>query len=90
MSQLHGGQGAPAHRAPLQRAWQAGHPLTLTLPALRLRRRWQLLMGMERSFHQQRGMGMQQEGESDELKRVFLEGNPYLLVRARMGVHDGR
>jgi len=37
---------------------------------------------MSKSFETQMNMGMQQEGESDELKRVFLEGNPYLLVGA--------
>jgi len=37
---------------------------------------------MSKNFDTQQSMGMQQEGESDELKRVFLEGNPYLLVRA--------
>jgi hypothetical protein len=25
-------------------------------------------------------MGLSQDGESDEVKRIFLEGNPYLLV----------
>lgn len=35
---------------------------------------------MEQSFKMQVTMGMSQDGESDELKRVFLEGNPYLLV----------
>ena len=28
----------------------------------------------------QLSMGMQQDGEKDEFKRVLLEGNPYLLV----------
>lgn len=37
---------------------------------------------MEKSFSTQQGWGMQQEGESDELKRVLLEGNPILLVGA--------
>ena len=36
---------------------------------------------MEKSFDMQKGMGMQQEGESDEFKRILLEGNPVLLVR---------
>lgn len=40
---------------------------------------WQLLVQMEQSFKMQVSMGMSQDGESDELKRVFLEGNPYLL-----------
>ncbi|MEW5318935.1 MAG: hypothetical protein WDW38_010117 [Sanguina aurantia] len=41
---------------------------------------WQLLSSMEKSFSTQQGWGMQQEGESDELKRVLLEGNPILLA----------
>ncbi len=45
-------------------------------------RRWQVLEQMEKTFATQRGMGLQQDGESDELKRIFLEGNPLLLVRA--------
>lgn len=39
---------------------------------------------MSKSFEMQQGMGMQQEGESDEIKRVFIEGNPYLLVGVGM------
>lgn len=35
---------------------------------------------MEQSFSMQVNMGLQQDGESDDLKRVLLEGNPYLLV----------
>jgi len=42
--------------------------------------RWQLQQQMVKTFETQRTMGMQQEGESDEIKRVFIEGNPYLLV----------
>eukprot|EP00798_Chlamydomonas_sp_ICE-L_P003321 gene3321-13351_t len=41
---------------------------------------WQLMTQMEKSFEMQTGMGMTQDGESDELKRVLLEGNPYLLA----------
>uniref|UniRef100_A0A7S0RTS6 Cleft lip and palate transmembrane protein 1 n=1 Tax=Chlamydomonas leiostraca TaxID=1034604 RepID=A0A7S0RTS6_9CHLO len=40
---------------------------------------WQLQLQMEASFATQRTMGMQADGESDEVKRIFLEGNPYLL-----------
>jgi len=40
---------------------------------------WQLMLQMEKSFDMQKNMGMQQDGESDELKRIFLEGNPVLL-----------
>ncbi|EIE18938.1 cleft lip and palate transmembrane 1 [Coccomyxa subellipsoidea C-169] len=35
---------------------------------------------MEKSFQMQRDMGMQADGESDELKRVLLEGNPIFLA----------
>ncbi|KAL6752322.1 transmembrane protein [Haematococcus lacustris] len=41
---------------------------------------WTLLLQMDQSFSMQRGMGMQAEGEADELKRIFLEGNPILLA----------
>ncbi|GFH23634.1 uncharacterized protein HaLaN_21275 [Haematococcus lacustris] len=41
---------------------------------------WTLLLQMDQSFSMQRGMGMQAEGEADELKRIFLEGNPILLI----------
>lgn len=50
-------------------------------------RRWQLQLQMTKSFETQKTMGMQQEGESDELKRVFLEGNPILLVRHVLLAH---
>ena len=35
----------------------------------------------------QKGMGTMQEGESDELKRVLLEGNPYFLVLTGRSLH---
>jgi hypothetical protein len=38
---------------------------------------------MEQSFSMQSSMGLQAEGESDEFKRVLIEGNPYLLVSTR-------
>ncbi|KAG2483364.1 hypothetical protein HYH03_017763 [Edaphochlamys debaryana] len=41
---------------------------------------WQLLQQMEQSFGMQVRMGLAQDGESDELKRIFIEGNPYLLA----------
>ncbi|KXZ49948.1 hypothetical protein GPECTOR_18g106 [Gonium pectorale] len=41
---------------------------------------WQLLQQMDQSFGMQVKMGLSQDGESDELKRIFLEGNPYLLA----------
>lgn len=44
---------------------------------------WSALPQMDQSFNMQVKMGMSQDGESDEIKRIFLEGNPYLLVRGR-------
>ncbi|CAN4105544.1 unnamed protein product [Withania somnifera] len=41
--------------------------------------KWQLFLQMDQSFQIHRSYGSMLEGESDELKRVFLEGNPYLL-----------
>ncbi|KAG1679660.1 hypothetical protein FOA52_006177 [Chlamydomonas sp. UWO 241] len=41
---------------------------------------WQIMVSMEKSFKMQRGMGLQGDGESDEFKRVLLEGNPILLA----------
>jgi hypothetical protein len=35
---------------------------------------------MEASFKMQQNIGIANDGESDELKRVFLEGNPVLLA----------
>lgn len=35
---------------------------------------------MDKSFSMQQNMGLQSDGESDEFKRVILEGNPVLLV----------
>jgi len=54
-------------------------PLTMTVAPINLFK-WQMTMQMEESFRMQKGMGTMQEGESDELKRVLLEGNPYFLV----------
>lgn len=42
--------------------------------------KWQLFMQIDQSFQVHRSYGSMLEGEADELKRVFLEGNPYLLV----------
>ncbi len=36
---------------------------------------------MEQSFAIQMNTGMMADNESDEVKRILLEGNPYLLVR---------
>ncbi|CAA7396504.1 unnamed protein product [Spirodela intermedia] len=41
--------------------------------------KWQLFLQMDQSFQIHRSYGSMLEGEADELKRVFLEGNPYLL-----------
>jgi len=41
--------------------------------------KWQLYLQIEQSFQVHRSYGSMLEGEADELKRVFLEGNPYLL-----------
>ncbi|XP_065873645.1 uncharacterized protein [Euphorbia lathyris] len=41
--------------------------------------KWQLFMQIDQSFQIHRSYGSMIEGEADELKRVFLEGNPYLL-----------
>ncbi|KAJ0266115.1 Transmembrane CLPTM1 family protein [Hirschfeldia incana] len=41
--------------------------------------KWQLFEQIEQSFQVHRSYGSMLDGESDELKRVFLEGNPYLL-----------
>nr|GLL19844.1 cleft lip and palate transmembrane protein 1 homolog isoform X1 [Ipomoea trifida] len=42
--------------------------------------KWQLFLQIDQSFQIHRSYGSMLEGESDELKRVFLEGNPYLLA----------
>ncbi|KAK4773493.1 hypothetical protein SAY87_028512 [Trapa incisa] len=42
--------------------------------------KWQLFLQIDQSFQMHRSYGSMLDGEADELKRVFLEGNPYLLV----------
>ncbi|XP_002970129.2 cleft lip and palate transmembrane protein 1 homolog [Selaginella moellendorffii] len=42
--------------------------------------RWQLYLQIDQSFQIHRSYGSMLEGEADELKRVFLEGNPILLA----------
>jgi hypothetical protein len=42
--------------------------------------KWQLFLQIDQSFQIHRSYGSMLDGEADELKRVFLEGNPYLLV----------
>ncbi|XP_072981458.1 uncharacterized protein [Typha angustifolia] len=54
-------------------------PLNLDLGPISLTK-WQLFLQIEQSFQVHRSYGSMLEGEADELKRVFLEGNPYLLV----------
>ncbi|RWR90288.1 cleft lip and palate transmembrane protein 1 [Cinnamomum micranthum f. kanehirae] len=63
-------------------------PLNNTVTALSLNlelgpismTKWQLFQQIDQSFQIHRSYGSMLEGEADELKRVFLEGNPYLLV----------
>ncbi|KAF6257938.1 cleft lip and palate transmembrane 1 [Scenedesmus sp. NREL 46B-D3] len=40
----------------------------------------QIQQQMEQSFQMQINTGLAQDGEADEVKRIFLEGNPYLLA----------
>ncbi|CAL0319784.1 unnamed protein product [Lupinus luteus] len=42
--------------------------------------KWQLFLQIDQSFQIHHSYGSMVEGEADELKRVFLEGNPYLLA----------
>eukprot|EP00897_Mesotaenium_endlicherianum_P010270 jgi/Mesen1/9271/ME000060S08709 len=53
-------------------------PLALTLSTLSMWK-WQLYISMEQSFKLQASYGTMVDGEGDEIKRVFLEGNPVLL-----------
>jgi len=41
--------------------------------------KWQIFLQIEQSFSIQRSMGTAMDGESDELKRMITETNPYLL-----------
>ncbi|KAG0486954.1 hypothetical protein HPP92_009049 [Vanilla planifolia] len=54
-------------------------PLNLEVGPIGLNK-WQFFLQIEQSFQIHRSYGSMVEGEADELKRVFLEGNPYLLV----------
>ncbi|KAG4203021.1 hypothetical protein ERO13_A05G375100v2 [Gossypium hirsutum] len=54
-------------------------PLNLEVGPISMMK-WQLFMQIDQSFQIHRSYGSMVEGEADELKRVFLEGNPYLLV----------
>ncbi|KAL1209757.1 hypothetical protein V5N11_020088 [Cardamine amara subsp. amara] len=53
-------------------------PLNLEVSPISMTK-WQLLQQIDQSFQIHRSYGSMLDGESDELKRVFLEGNPYLL-----------
>uniref|UniRef100_A0A2P2NGP9 Cleft lip and palate transmembrane protein n=1 Tax=Rhizophora mucronata TaxID=61149 RepID=A0A2P2NGP9_RHIMU len=53
-------------------------PLNLEVAPISMTK-WQLFMQIDQSFQIHRNYGSMLEGEADELKRVFLEGNPYLL-----------
>lgn len=54
-------------------------PLNLEVGPMSMTK-WQLFQQIDQSFQIHRSYGSMLEGEADELKRVFLEGNPYLLV----------
>lgn len=54
-------------------------PLNLDVGPLSMTK-WQLFLQIDQSFQIHRNYGSMLEGEADELKRVFLEGNPYLLA----------
>lgn len=41
--------------------------------------KFMLMTQMDQSFSMQRSWGAMGEGESDEVKKIFLEGNPYFL-----------
>ncbi|GJN02858.1 hypothetical protein PR202_ga20246 [Eleusine coracana subsp. coracana] len=53
-------------------------PLNLEVGPISMTK-WQLFLQIEQSFQVHRSYGSMLEGEADELKRVFLEGNPYFL-----------
>jgi len=52
--------------------------LTLHYSPLSLMR-WQFMLQMDQSFAMQQAMGTAVEDESDEIKRMFIETNPWLL-----------
>ncbi|CAA0833977.1 Transmembrane CLPTM1 family protein [Striga hermonthica] len=54
-------------------------PLNLEVGPISMTK-WQLYLQIDQSFQIHRNYGSMLEGEADELKRVFLEGNPYLLA----------
>ncbi|KAL4445724.1 hypothetical protein ABPG77_008923 [Micractinium sp. CCAP 211/92] len=42
--------------------------------------KYMLMSQMDHSFSMQKSWGAMSDGESDEVKRIFLEGNPYFLA----------
>ncbi|KAL8159138.1 hypothetical protein V2J09_000675 [Rumex salicifolius] len=54
-------------------------PLNLEVGPISLMK-WQLFLQIDQSFKMQSSYGSMVEGEGDQLKKVFIEGNPYLLV----------
>ncbi|KMZ64783.1 putative Cleft lip and palate transmembrane protein [Zostera marina] len=54
-------------------------PLYLELGSIS-KTKWQIFQQIELSFQLHNNYGLMIEGESDGLKRVYLEGNPYLLA----------
>ncbi|XP_040996670.1 cleft lip and palate transmembrane protein 1 homolog [Juglans microcarpa x Juglans regia] len=54
-------------------------PLNLEVGPISMTK-WQIFLQIDQSFQIHRSYGSMLEGEADELKRVFLEGNPYLLA----------
>ncbi|XP_057787308.1 uncharacterized protein LOC131004627 [Salvia miltiorrhiza] len=54
-------------------------PLNLEVGPISMTK-WQLFLQIDQSFQVHRSYGSMLEGEADELKRVFLEGNPILLA----------
>ncbi|KAL1569477.1 cleft lip and palate transmembrane protein 1 [Salvia divinorum] len=54
-------------------------PLNLEVAPISMTK-WQLFLQIDQSFQVHRSYGSMLEGEADELKRVFLEGNPILLA----------
>ncbi|KAG8383339.1 hypothetical protein BUALT_Bualt04G0002200 [Buddleja alternifolia] len=53
-------------------------PLNLEVGPISMTK-WQLFLQIDQSFQIHRSYGSMIEGEADQLKRVFVEGNPYLL-----------
>ncbi|XP_074321008.1 uncharacterized protein LOC141657620 [Silene latifolia] len=53
-------------------------PLNLEVGPISMTK-WQIFMQIDQSFQLHRTYGSMIDGEGDELKRVFVEGNPYLL-----------